>query len=156
MADEIKPDDLNNQGDYISGDVGEDGKDVVVGKNIDTRSTQQHNTQRSDPQQTMRSDVHFNNADNAVIFQEIIRLSEKVDGLPDRVNSLEKERLDVARTAVTTAQAAAQLATQTAQAAATLAATKTANVPISTTTWIIIGLLFFIVAIGLFFAGKLF
>lgn len=32
---------LDNQGDYISGDVDEDGKDVVVGKNIDTRRNEQ-------------------------------------------------------------------------------------------------------------------
>jgi hypothetical protein len=41
---------LNDQGDYISGDVGEDGKDVVVGKNIDTRRTEQN----------QRNDIVFN------------------------------------------------------------------------------------------------
>jgi hypothetical protein len=41
---------LNDQGDYISGDVGEDGKDIVVGKNIDTRRTEQN----------QRNDIVFN------------------------------------------------------------------------------------------------
>lgn len=45
MSDEQQRDqhwsELNDQGDYISGDVGEDGKDIVVGKQIDTRSNDQ-------------------------------------------------------------------------------------------------------------------
>lgn len=45
MSDEQQQDpnwsELNDQGDYISGDVGADGKDIVVGKQIDTRSNDQ-------------------------------------------------------------------------------------------------------------------
>ena len=40
--------DINNQGDYISGEIGEDGKDVIVGKNIDVRHTHNGNQQRND------------------------------------------------------------------------------------------------------------
>jgi hypothetical protein len=50
MSDERKRYELDNRGDYISGEVGEDGKDIVVGKNIDTR--------RSDKSQ--RNDVNIN------------------------------------------------------------------------------------------------
>lgn len=54
MSDEQQRDqnwsELNDQGDYISGDVGADGKDIVVGKNIDTRRTEQN----------QRNDIIFN------------------------------------------------------------------------------------------------
>lgn len=37
MNDENHWSELDNRGDYISGEVGDDGRDIAVGKNIDTR-----------------------------------------------------------------------------------------------------------------------
>ena len=96
MADEINPpepfpdsddhDELNTQGDYVSGAIGSDNKDIIVGKNITAERTEQQN----------RQNVVFNNSDNNVIWHELLKITStvsdlvaKLDSLPDRVGKLE-------------------------------------------------------------------
>lgn len=122
----------------------------------DDASHRQRNSQRSDMQQS----VNFSNPDSMQLYlyltamdANIRELTVKMDDLPNRVSQLELARLEVARTAITAAQAAAALAAQTADAAAHLAASKT-NIPL--TGWLIIGMLFLGICIGIFFVGRAF
>ena len=142
--------------DDISLTADDELQNAIAGKG----NTQQTNRQRIDPQQTVRSDIHFTNPDNLQLYlyltsmnQDIRDLIVKMDNLPARVNSLEMAGLEVARTAVEAAKAASVLAAQTAAAAAHLAATKS-SAPLA--TWLIICLLVVIAGTGMFYVGMQF
>jgi hypothetical protein len=109
MADELKPEELNNQGDYISGDVGPDGKEIVVGKNIDTRRTQQRNTQRNQQRSEPTQNTYVSGSGNQEWVtreildhgQQIRELVYRLDNIPndfrDLKNEVDKQRDDIKR-----------------------------------------------------------
>ncbi len=98
MSASLNPNDLNNQGDYVSGDVGKDGKDVVVGKNIDTRRRRndQHSNQRVEVNLPEITDRQPKLADiYAVLADDPLRgtpgLVSKVNQMDRRLMTLENE-----------------------------------------------------------------
>src|SRR5690348_358817 len=92
------PDELNNQGDYVSGEIGENGKDIVVGKNIDTRSKRDshRNDQRVEVNLPEITDRQPRLADiYAVLADDPLRgtpgLVSKVNQMDKRLMTLENE-----------------------------------------------------------------
>lgn len=86
---------LNNQGDYISGNIGKDGKDVVVGKNIDIRRKRvdQHNDQRVEVNLPELNDRQPKLADiYTVLAGDPLR---GTPGLVSKVNQIDKRLVSV-------------------------------------------------------------
>lgn len=92
------PEELNNQGDYISGDIGEDGKDIVVGKNI--RRTQNRNDVSVN---LLPSDHPANRATIADLYialtgdplTERPGLIKRVGKIEERLSAVENELIDI-------------------------------------------------------------
>ncbi len=81
-----KDDELNNQGDYVSGAVGEDGKDIVVGKNITTSRTEDNRRKDDNREQKQRvesnNNFNFQNSDNQ-LFQLFLAVQDVRNGVSE-------------------------------------------------------------------------
>ncbi len=88
MADHVHDDEVNNQGDYTSGAIGSDGKDIVVGKNISTYRTEENrrteDNRRNEQRQRAESNNNFNfqTSDNP-LFQLFLAIQDVRNGVSE-------------------------------------------------------------------------